>query len=127
MSNTVTQGIRIEVESEYLSEHSDPQNQYYVFAYHIKISNEGFESAQLLRRHWFITDATGKVEEVEGAGVIGQTPRLEPGQFFEYSSFCPLKTPTGTMHGKYQMLKNDGSHFSAKIETFELRAEYILH
>ncbi len=127
MSNTLTDGIRIEVTSEYLIEHSDPQNQHYVFAYHIKISNEGDETAQLLRRHWYITDALGKVEEVEGPGVIGQTPILSPGENFEYTSFCPLKTPIGSMHGSYQMKRNDGSFFNANIASFHLKANYTLH
>lgn len=127
MSKAVTKGIRIEVESEYIPEQSDPQNQYYFFSYHISISNEGTQTAQLISRHWIITDGDGKIEEVEGPGVVGEQPVLEPGDSFEYSSFCPIKTPMGTMKGTYQMKLSSGDTFEAEIAEFSLKTEYTLH
>jgi ApaG protein len=127
MSTAVTRGIRVEVKSEYLPERSDPQTQFYFFAYHVKISNEGNQSAQLLSRHWIITDGDGNVEEVKGPGVVGEQPNLEPGDSFEYTSACPLKTPMGNMHGTYQMALENGEKFDAEIAQFELAPSYTLH
>ncbi len=116
----LTDGIRVKVESVYLSEHSDPDEPRYVFAYRVSIRNEGTEAARLLARHWVISDAAAGTEEVRGPGVIGQTPRIAPGETHEYQSFCVLKTPRGSMHGSYQMVRDDGRAFDAEIATFVL-------
>ncbi len=123
MSEAITHGIRIVVESVHLPEHSDPDDARYVFAYRVSITNEGDTSATLKTRHWVITDANGGVEEVHGPGVIGQTPRLEPGQEHSYQSFSVLKTPRGTMHGSFQMVRDDGGPFDATIATFVLKTQ----
>lgn len=120
MSTALTDGIRVEVESIYLSEHSDPDEPRYVFAYRVSIRNEGDEAARLLARHWVITDAAAGTEEVKGAGVIGETPRIGPGETHQYQSFCVLKTPRGSMHGTYQMVRDDGRAFDAEIAEFVL-------
>ena len=99
MSKAVTQGIAVRVKSRYLPEQSQPRQHRYVFAYTIRIENEGEQPAQLMTRHWVITHGDGHVEEVKGPGVVGAQPRLEPGQYFEYTSGCVLRTPHGTMHG----------------------------
>ena len=98
-----------------------------MFAYSIRIANEGGSPAQLISRHWVITHGTGHVEEVRGAGVVGAQPRLEPGQAFEYTSGCVLSTPHGTMHGSYEMKRDDGSTFSATIAPFSLSMPYALN
>jgi len=119
-STAVTQGIRVQVQSQYLPDQSSPRDDRYVFAYKIRISNEGSRTAQLRTRHWIITDARGVVEEVRGDGVVGEQPRLEPGQSFEYTSGCVLNTPVGTMHVTYRMWHDDGSYFDAVIAPFSL-------
>ena len=119
--------IRIEVETSYLGEQSDPHEQRYVFAYTITIRNEGGLPATLLTRHWIITDANGGVKEVRGDGVVGEQPRLEPGQGFRYSSGAVLETPVGTMQGTYQMIDGEGQHFDAPIAPFRLAMPGILH
>jgi ApaG protein len=126
-SEAFTRGVRIEVESEYIPEQSDPQTQFYFFAYHITISNEGNLPVQLLNRHWIITDGNGKIEEVKGPGVIGEQPTLEPGDSYNYSSFCPLPTPMGTMRGYYDMILPDGQHFNAEVAEFRLVTVDTLH
>lgn len=126
-SEALTQGVRVEVESEYIPDQSDPQTQFYFFAYHITITNEGALPVQLLNRHWIITDGNGKVEEVKGPGVIGEQPTLDPGESFNYSSFCPLPTPMGTMRGYYDMRLPDGKHFNAEIAEFKLEHKATLH
>lgn len=98
-----------------------------MFAYSIRIANEGAATAQLLSRHWIITHGTGHVEEVKGPGVVGAQPRLEPGQAFEYTSGCVLSTPHGTMHGTYEMKRDDGSTFNATIAPFSLSTPYALN
>jgi ApaG protein len=118
--------IRIDVETNYLGEQSDPREQRYVFAYTITILNEGGQPATLLRRHWIITDANGGVKEVRGDGVVGEQPRLEPGQGFRYSSGAILQTPVGTMQGSYQMIDADGEPFEAPIPMFRLAMPGIL-
>ncbi len=123
MSIAVTRGIKIEVESEYIPDRSDLERSYYFFAYHVTIRNEGEESVQLLSRHWIITNANGVVEEVKGAGVIGEQPLIEPGESYQYSSFCPLNTSTGTMEGSYQMVTEEGESFEAVIPLFRLAVE----
>src|SRR5438477_12712523 len=108
-----TEGIRVRVRSHYLSERSSPRNDHYVFAYTVTISNESQRTAQLRTRHWIIVDGRGVVEEVRGDGVVGEQPRLSPGQSFEYTSGCVLTTPIGTMRGSYRMWRDDGSYFDA--------------
>lgn len=120
--SATTQGIRVSVESRYLPRQSSPAEGLYAFAYTVVIANEGDRPARLLARHWIITDANGRVEEVEGPGVVGETPHLSPGQSFEYTSWCPLTTPRGTMHGSYRMVRDDGETFDAQIAPFVLAA-----
>jgi ApaG protein len=121
-SSATTQGIEVSVRSRYLPEQSSPDQQRYVFAYTIVIANHGDLTAQLRTRHWVITDGRGGVEEVRGDGVVGEQPRLEPGEQFQYTSGCVLKTPIGTMHGTYQMVRDDGAGFDAEIAAFSLVA-----
>lgn len=111
----------------FLPEHSAPQEQQFRFAYQITITNVGDETAQLVSRHWIITDAEGDVEEVRGPGVVGEQPVLEPGASFEYTSFCPLKTNVGTMHGSYQMVRPNGESFEARIAPFTLAVPHALN
>lgn len=127
MSEAVTQGIRVSVRTSYIPEQSVPREHRYVFAYSIRIANEGSRTAQLLNRHWIITHGTGHVEEVKGPGVVGAQPRLEPGQAFEYTSGCVLSTPHGTMHGTYEMKRDDGSTFNAAVAPFSLSMPYALN
>lgn len=119
-SQAVTEGIQVEVSSHYVAERSNPARDLYFFAYRIKITNEGSEPAQLISRHWIITDGEGRVEEVQGPGVVGKQPRLAPGESFEYTSFCPLHTPRGTMRGSYTMVSDAGESFEAEIAPFSL-------
>lgn len=121
MSDTTTQGVRVGAAAFYLQDQSDPDERKYLFGYNIVVSNEGDAPVQLLSRHWLIIDGDGRREEVKGPGVVGQTPRLEPGQAFKYQSFCPLKTPWGTMEGTYQMRRDDGTTFDAQIGRFYLQ------
>ena len=120
MSLSETHGIQIEVEAQYVEERSAPSDCYFFFAYHVRISNVGSESAQLMSRHWVITDADGQAEEVRGPGVVGECPVLPPGAQFEYTSYCPLKTEVGSMHGAYQMVRASGDEFEATIAPFTL-------
>ncbi len=121
MSIALTDGIRVQVRSFYVPEQSSPRAKRYVFAYTVRITNEGRLTAQLRTRHWIITDGDGRVEEVRGDGVVGAQPRLEPGQHFEYTSGCVLRTPRGRMHGTYRMHRDDGQVFDAEIAPFELQ------
>jgi ApaG protein len=123
----MTQPIRVSVETSYLAEQSDPGSERYVFSYTITIHNTGAEAARLLRRHWIITDANGKVQEVRGDGVVGEQPHLEPGQGFRYSSGAILETPVGTMEGSYLMVTDEGRNFDAPIAPFRLAMPGILH
>ena len=127
MSVTTTNGIRVQVISQYLPDKSSPREGQYLFAYTITISNTGEETAQLLNRHWIITDAEGEVHEVRGAGVVGEQPVLEPGMSFEYTSYCPLKTNVGTMQGSYTMVRPDGETFEAQIAPFTLAVPNALN
>lgn len=120
MFEATTRQIRIAVEPAYISEQSDPRQDYYFFAYTVRIVNESSETVQLLSRHWIITDATGKVEEVQGPGVVGQQPTLKAGDTFQYSSFCPLPTPTGSMQGSYTMVNSRGEQLEVQIPKFVL-------
>lgn len=120
VSEIVTNQIRVSAKALYLPEHSDPVNSLYVYAYCIRITNEGQAPAQLLRRHWIITDGLGRIEEVRGEGVVGKQPRLAPGESFEYTSTCPLNTQYGVMRGQYQMVTDDGHQFEAEVSPFKL-------
>ena len=113
--------------SFYVEDQSDPDKDHYVFGYTIKVTNDGGVAAQLVSRHWLITDSNHRVEEVRGLGVIGQQPTLQPGQSFEYTSGCPLATPVGTMRGEYQMVAADGTQFEAPIPEFTLSVPRVLH
>ena len=115
-----TDGVRIAVQSFYLEDQSSPDDSQYVWAYRIRIQNEAPQAVQLLNRHWIITDAKGAVNEVKGAGVVGEQPRLEPGQSFTYTSGTPLPTPSGFMRGTYEMIRDDGSAFLVRIPAFSL-------
>ena len=126
-SDTTTRGIRVQVRSAYLPEQSTPSDQQFFFTYHVRISNTGPETAQLVSREWIITDAEGQVERVKGPGVIGQQPTLAPGAAFEYSSFCPLGTSVGSMQGSYRMRTADGEQFDAVIAPFTLATPYSLN
>ncbi|MCH7762206.1 MAG: Co2+/Mg2+ efflux protein ApaG [Candidatus Marinimicrobia bacterium] len=127
MSNSVTNGIRIIVTPEYVPRRSDPIKPVYLFAYHIKITNESKENVQLLSRYWHITDSKGNVEEIRGPGVIGKKPRLRSGESFEYSSYCPLSTEFGMMHGTFQMVRDDGTAFDANIAPFKLAIPFSIN
>ena len=120
MSDTTTRGVRVGATAFFLPDQSDPDDRKYLFGYNIVIANYGDVPVQLLRRHWVIIDGLGRREDVEGDGVVGQTPRLEPGEAFKYQSFCPLKTPWGTMEGSYTMRTDEGEEFEANIGRFFL-------
>jgi len=126
-STAVTEGIRVVVSSKYLPEQSQPRERRYVFAYNVRISNESNWVVQLRSRHWVITDAHGRVEEVRGSGVVGAQPTLDPGESFSYTSGCVLATARGAMHGTYQMHRRDGSVFDAKIGEFALELPVSLN
>ena len=127
MSDATTRGIRVEVESEYLADRSDPGAHEYYFAYHVRISNVGSETSQLVSREWIITDGNGQVERVQGPGVVGDFPLLGPGQSYEYTSFCPLTTDVGMMHGTYTMRTRSGDTFEAQIAPFTLAAPGVVN
>jgi len=126
-SDTTTRGIRIQVKSTYLSDRSSPRDSQYLFAYQVRISNVGTETAQLVSREWIITSAEGDVERVKGPGVVGEKPVLPPGGSFEYTSYCPLKTAVGSMQGSYQMVTAGGEKFEAQIAPFTLAVPHALH
>ena len=126
-SKKTTRGICIRVSAKYSPEHSDPPRQLWRFIYTVTITNESNDQVQLISRHWVITDAANHIEEVKGLGVVGRQPTLDPGESFEYSSNCPLRTPFGTMHGTYQMVAADGNRFDATIAEFTLSGPYTLH
>ena len=119
--------IQVEVETAYLEEQSEPAEQRFVFAYTITLRNSGKVPAKLLTRHWIITDANGRIQEVRGEGVVGEQPHLKPGQGFRYSSGAVLETPVGSMQGSYQMLADDGARFDARIPVFRLAKPGMLH
>jgi len=123
MENT---SIDIDVATTYREDRSEPDSGRFVFAYRIRIRNDGDQVTQLLRRHWVITDSNGKVQEVRGDGVVGQQPVLEPGESYEYSSGAIIETPVGTMQGSYLMKRNDDVRFEAPIEPFTLAIPGIL-
>jgi ApaG protein len=119
--------IQIQPEPFYLADHSEPDNARYAFGYRITIRNAGEVAARLLTRHWRITDANGKVQEVRGDGVVGEQPRLAPGEAFQYTSWTLIETPVGSMEGRYQMQADDGVHFEAPIPAFTLAQPKRLH
>ncbi len=127
ISQASTYGLKVTVESRYVPEHSQPRASHYVFAYHIRIENQGTEPVTLRSRHWYITDALGEVREVEGEGVVGQKPTLAPGEAFEYTSGASLPTQRGEMRGTYRMVRADGSWFDAEIAAFALELPYSLN
>lgn len=120
MYTHTTRDIRITVEPYYLDDQSSPSDDHYVWAYHVKIENIGHETVQLLNRHWRITDAMGRMQEVRGAGVVGEQPVLDPGESFEYTSGTPLATPSGIMVGTYEMQTDGGERFDVEIPAFSL-------
>jgi len=127
MADETQYEIRIEPVSTYVAEQSDPSRDQFVFSYTIRITNVGTVAARLVSRHWIITDGEHRVQEVRGAGVIGQQPRLAPGESFEYTSGASLTTPVGTMRGSYQMVAEDGREFDAAIPPFTLSVPRTLH
>jgi ApaG protein len=120
MYTATTRAIRVTVTPQYLPGQSDPAKLQYVWAYHVRIENRGDAPAQLRSRHWKITDGLGRMQEVKGPGVVGQTPRLRPGEAFEYTSGTSLSTPSGFMGGTYQMVSETGENFDIEIPTFSL-------
>lgn len=127
MSVAISEGIRVKVRPAYLPERSSPAGRVYAFSYTVHIENIGDRPAQLLRRKWIITDGTGRVEEVEGPGVVGRQPHLGPGQSFEYTSWVPLPTPIGTMKGSFFMVRPDGTAFEAEVAEFVLAEPRAMH
>ena len=127
MAESKKYDIQVIVRTAYVPEQSDPGSDRYVFAYTVTIANEGTASAQLISRHWVITDAENQVQEVRGLGVVGEQPFLRPGESFEYTSGTSLGTPVGTMRGSYQMVAEDGQKFEAEIPEFTLSMPRVLH
>ena len=126
-SEAVTESVRVLTQSRYIAERSSPQQQRYFFAYTIVISNEGPEPARLDSREWIIQDARGHIEKVNGPGVVGEFPRLETGESYEYTSFCILATPSGSMRGSYQFTRDHGEKFDVAIAEFRLVTPAILN
>jgi ApaG protein len=122
-----TEGILIEVESLYIDDQSDPTTDRYVFAYHVRITNDSDEVVQLMRRHWMIQDGDGSTREVEGEGVVGEQPVIDCGESHEYTSGAVLHGPVGAMQGSYEMHRADGSEFKARIPRFSLEMPRTLH
>ncbi|MFN8545352.1 MAG: Co2+/Mg2+ efflux protein ApaG [Candidatus Binatia bacterium] len=126
MPTAVTDGVRVTVESRFLPDRSSPEDDTYAFAYTVAIANEGRQPVQLRRRHWVITDGNGKVDEVEGPGVVGEQPLLQPGGVHRYTSGAVLSTPVGTMEGTYEMHEADGRVFRAQIPRFPLQVPGVV-
>ena len=127
VSEAVTNSVRVEVMARHSPQNSRPRQGQWVFQYTVRITNQGAETVQLVSRRWLITDALEQTREVRGPGVVGEQPVLAPGDSFQYSSWCPLETPSGVMHGTYQMIRPDGSGFDIEIAPFALRAPYTAH
>ncbi|MCR6633163.1 MAG: Co2+/Mg2+ efflux protein ApaG [Magnetospirillum sp.] len=127
MYTETTRGITVTVQPVYLEDQSSPAEGHYVWAYRVRIDNNGDETVQLKRRHWKITDALGRMQEVEGAGVVGEQPVLQPGQSYEYTSGTPLPTPSGIMMGTYQMESDEGETFDVSIPAFSLDSPHEVH
>ncbi|MBP8277295.1 MAG: Co2+/Mg2+ efflux protein ApaG [Propionivibrio sp.] len=119
--------IAVTAVPQFIADQSDPDSERYVFAYTISVENVGTVAAQLISRHWIITDGNSRVQEVRGLGVVGEQPLLRPGEKYEYTSGCQLETPVGTMRGKYQMVAEDGTQFEAAIPEFTLSIPRVLH
>ena len=119
--------ISVEVQSHFMPDQSEPAQQQYFFAYTVRITNTGQQPAQVISRHWIIVDGNNERQDVQGLGVVGQQPLLAPGETFEYTSGCPLKTPVGSMHGTYLCVGDDGKPFEAKIPEFVLAMPRTLH
>lgn len=126
-SKAVTRGVRVEVESTYVAERSRPDDGEWFFAYTVRVTNDAERTVQLVSRHWIITDANGREQEVRGPGVVGEQPVLQPGESFEYTSGCPLTTPVGVMRGSYQMVQPGGAGFDAEIAPFTLSQPYAMN
>jgi ApaG protein len=120
MYSKTTRSITVTVKPVFLEDQSSPADNHFVWAYRVRIENKGGETVQLLRRHWTITDAVGRVQEVEGAGVVGEQPVLEPGESYEYTSGTPLTTPSGIMVGSYQMVTEGGTYVDIAVPAFSL-------
>ena len=127
MTDVQFNNIQVDVKTRYIEDQSNPEQNYYVFAYTITIQNKGDQTAQLISRHWVITDSNHKVQEVRGEGVVGEQPILKPGEQFVYTSGTMLETSVGTMKGSYQMKADDGSQFDATIDEFVLSTPRVLH
>lgn len=119
--------IKVDVDTQYIEQESNPDEGHFVFAYTITIENRGTKAAKLLSRHWIITDGNGSVQEVKGPGVVGEQPDLQPGEGFQYTSGTMMETPVGAMQGTYQMLAEDGHNFDAEIPAFVLALPNMLH
>ncbi len=126
-SESLTRGIRVTVQSRFEPERSDPDEGQWFFSYHVRIANEGEHVAQLVSRHWIISDGDGKEQIVRGPGVVGEQPVLEPGEAFEYTSGCPLPTPVGSMRGTYRMVAPGGEAFDAEIAPFGLGEPRVIN
>ncbi|HEV3138978.1 MAG TPA: Co2+/Mg2+ efflux protein ApaG [Vicinamibacterales bacterium] len=126
-SEAVTNDVRVEVVSEYAPERSDHAESEWFFLYTVRITNQGRETVQLLNRHWIVTDATGRVEEYKGSGVVGEQPVLRPGESFQYTSGCPLGTSSGVMKGTYEMVNARGEKLNVVIAPFALHEPYTVH
>jgi ApaG protein len=124
MYSAVTNNIRVTVQPKFLADHSEPDEDRYFWSYTIEIANRGDVTVQLTHRHWRITDASGRREEVQGPGVVGEQPTLKPGDAFHYTSGCPLKTPSGIMVGTYRMVDENGRAFEVEIPAFSLDSPY---
>ncbi len=127
MNSSVDHNVKVQAEAFFIEEQSLPERGQYVFAYRITIRNDGNVPAKLITRHWVITDANGKIQEVRGEGVVGEQPYLRPGEEFQYTSGAILETPVGTMQGSYQMMTDNGTHFDAEIPAFTLAIPRTLH
>ncbi len=127
MTLMLDESIDVSVETQYIKEQSKPDQDFYVFSYTITITNNGIETAQLMTRHWVITDANSKVQEVHGDGVVGEQPILKPGESFVYTSGTMIETPVGTMQGSYGMMDENGNSFDATINEFILATPRVLH
>lgn len=123
----ISNDISIEVIPEYIPERSNPSVSYYFYAYTVKIVNNGKKTCQLLNRHWIIRDGNGREEHIQGEGVVGVRPVLTPGKNFQYTSFCPLRTPTGNMRGFYEMVDLEHNKFKVTIPVFFLRPPHTFH
>ena len=124
MYTATTRAIEVTVRPQYLPDQSDPEKSQFVWAYRVRIENKGNETVQLRSRHWKITDGLGRLQEVRGPGVVGKTPKLRPGDAFEYTSGTPLATPSGIMGGTYQMVSESGENFDIDIPAFSLDCSY---